>query len=218
MGEQRVRITIDDREAGGSAIHSLKRLGVEVEVRRLPAADFIISGRVGVERKTAADFESSVIDGRLFSQARDLKENFSSPLICVVGKNFERLDQRARRGALISLAVDYNIPVFFLESEESLAAFLHQLAWREQMRPERTEKLNFNKRAFTREEQSLRVIEALPGVGPKLARELLSHFGSVENVFTAGEGELCEVEGIGEEKAREIRKLAEELPSRKAGA
>jgi Fanconi anemia group M protein len=38
-----------------------------------------------------------------------------------------------------------------------------------------------------------------------LARRLLSHFGSVQAVMNATEGELTAVDGIGEKKAAKIR-------------
>ena len=43
-----------------------------------------------------------------------------------------------------------------------------------------------------------------------LARRLLKHFGSVERIMVAKKKELMEVEGIGEKKAEEIRKVVRE--------
>ena len=51
------------------------------------------------------------------------------------------------------------------------------------------------------------MLESLPEVGPKTARALLDEFGTVENVFTAEEEELSQVEGIGEPTARALRKF-----------
>ncbi len=205
MGENKPAITCDDREAMGAAIVRLRELGAVVEVKRLPVADFVISDKVGVERKTAADFESSVIDGRLFQQAAALKANFESPLICVIGNNFERLEKKARRGALMALAIDFQLPVFFLETEESFADFLYQLAWREQLRPDREQKLQFVKKPGELHRQQQLIVESLPGIGPSTAKALLAHFGSVENIVTAEEEELQEVAGVGGERARLIK-------------
>jgi Fanconi anemia group M protein len=205
---KKLRIRVDDREAGGRVSRKLAELGgVELNVSRLPVADFILSDRVAVERKTDADFESSVIDGRLFQQAAELKSNFESPLVCVVGNEFSRLDKRARRGALMALAIDSHIPVFFFESEESLAEFLHQLAWREQFRRPRPEKLQFSKKTLSLAQQMRLVVESLPEIGPATAEALLTHFGSVENAFTAQEEELTEVRGVGRERARLIKQI-----------
>ena len=50
-------------------------------------------------------------------------------------------------------------------------------------------------------------VESLPNVSGILAKRLLEHFGSVQNVVNAGGFELKQVEGIGEVKAREIRQV-----------
>lgn len=197
----------DDREGSGECVQVLRELGAIVLSQRLPVADFVCSERVAIERKTAADFESSVMDGRLFQQAAELKANFASPLLTIVGNNFERLDKKARRGAFLSLAIDYNLPLFFLESERSLGEFIYSIGFREQLRPAKEARLRFGKRAFGESQSKQFVVESLPGVGPGLAKNLLEHFGSVEGVFTAQEEELLEVEGIGKEKAAAIRKL-----------
>lgn len=203
----RVVVLLDDREAGGECASRLQELGAVLLEKRLPVADFVCSERVGIERKTASDFESSVVDGRLFQQARELSSNFASPLLAIVGRDFQRLEKKARRGAFISLAVDSRLPLFFLENEHSLAEFIYAVGFREQLKPLREEKLRFEKRFFDASQTKQFVVEGLPGVGPALAKQLLEHFGSVENVFTADEEELTQVPGIGGEKAKRIRKL-----------
>ena len=201
-------VLADDREQSGECVRQLRGLGAIVHCQRLPVADFVCSERVAVERKTSADFESSVMDGRLFQQAAELKANFASPLLTIVGNDFKRLERKARWGAFLSLSIDCQVPVFFLESERSLAEFLYTVGFREQLRPSKEQRLRFEKRAFDSSQSKQFIVESLPGVGPALAKSLLEHFGSVENVFTAEEEELLEVEGIGEDKARLIRKLA----------
>jgi ERCC4-type nuclease len=49
-----------------------------------------------------------------------------------------------------------------------------------------------------------RIIGNLPGVGPKIARALLEHFGSVKAVSNASKEELMKVEKIGKKKAERI--------------
>jgi ERCC4-type nuclease len=55
--------------------------------------------------------------------------------------------------------------------------------------------------------RQLFILQSLPQVGPKLAKRLLTHFDSIEAVFTASEKELIKVEGIGQEKALKIREI-----------
>lgn len=202
------RIVVDDREARGEAAHALQELGAKLEVKRLEVGDFVLGEQAAAERKTRADFESSILDGRLFGQARDLAENYAKPLLVVTGERFERLNKNALRGALISLSLDYRLPVIFVRDEAALARLLFHAARREQGE-KRELRLQAEKHAFTLAEQQRFLVEALPGVGPELAKRLLERFGRVENVFTAEEQELMEVEGVAEEKARGIRRAVE---------
>ncbi len=204
--EPAVTITLDDRELKSPAARRLYQLGGKLEAKRLPVGDFLPSSRVGVERKTSADFEDSIIDGRLFSQAAELTNNFERPFVGVIGREFSRLQPSAIRGALISLLVDYRLPVVFFDSEEEFAEFLFALAAREQGKG-REARLRFEKKTFTLAEQQQFIVESLPLIGPATAKHLLEHFQTVENVFTADEDELQAVEGVGGERARRIRHL-----------
>ncbi len=203
----RVVVFVDDREADSLAVSRLAELGAEIVVRRLPVGDFVVSKRVGVEKKKSGDFESSVMDGRLFGQAKELVENFERPLMVVVGREFERLETKAIRGALIALMIDYRLPVYGARDEEGFAEFVYQLAFREQLQPAKELRLRFDKKAFPLHFYQQFIVEGLPLVGPVTAKNLLKHFGSVERVFTASEKKLMEVEGVGEVRAREIRKV-----------
>ena len=49
----------------------------------------------------------------------------------------------------------------------------------------------------------------LPGVGEKLAIRMLEKFGSPLRVFNASLSELAKVEGLGEARAKKIRKMLE---------
>jgi len=66
------------------------------------------------------------------------------------------------------------------------------------------------KRILSLPEMQQFIVESLPFVGPKLAKELLKHFGTVESVFTASERDLAQVGGIGPKRAKEIRRVLTE--------
>jgi len=50
---------------------------------------------------------------------------------------------------------------------------------------------------------------SLPGVGEKTAIRMLKKFGSPLQVFTAPYTELSKVEGLGESRAKKIKKMLE---------
>ena len=113
-------IFVDDRELKSEAAKTLFVMGASLKPQRLEVSDFILSPRVAIERKTADDFEASVLDGRLFEQVKNLLENVERPLLCIVGREFFRLSENAMRGVLISLVVDFGLPVLFFDDEKKL--------------------------------------------------------------------------------------------------
>ncbi len=207
--QAKLSVFVDQRERS-SEVFRLLMLDPEVDVvvKQLPVGDYILSDRVVIERKSYKDLVDSIIDGRLFSQAKELSETFSRPIIVVEGRNGGRsIHPNAIRGAIASLSVDYGIPVVFTEGAEDTYNFIKIVAKREQIERNRLPRIRGEKKILTKPEMQLFIVESLPGVGPKLARELLRHFKTVERVFTASERELATVEGVGEKRAKEIREV-----------
>ena len=117
------------------------------------------------------------------------------------------MNPKALRGAIISLAVDYKLPVLFFDDSKEFAEFVYALGEREQLRELREIRVRFGKKGVSLQEQQRFITESLPGVGPKNARALLEHFKTVQDVFEADVDELEDVEGIGKKKAEEIRRV-----------
>ena len=57
------------------------------------------------------------------------------------------------------------------------------------------------------ERQQLSSLCSLPGVGEKFAVRMLEKFGTPLKVFTATTAELAKVEGLGEARAKKIKKV-----------
>ncbi|MFH1107085.1 MAG: ERCC4 domain-containing protein [Candidatus Micrarchaeota archaeon] len=204
---QPLSIVIDDRELRSKAARHLFSLGIRLEAKRLGVADFVVADSVFVERKTAADFESSIVDGRLFAQAREL-QNVPSPVFAVVGSGFSRLNPKAVLGAMISLATDFRIPVFRFESEAELAEFLAATAAQKAKAPKPLQ-LRYEKPTLSLAERQQFIVESLPLIGPASARSLLRRLGSVQAVFSSDEDQLRAAEGVGKVRAKEIRRVIE---------
>ena len=64
---------------------------------------------------------------------------------------------------------------------------------------------------LTLKEKQICIIESLPGIGPTIARSLLKEFKTIKGIVNATEEELQEVEKIGKIKAKELKKIFEEL-------
>ena len=205
-----MKIIIDHRESRGTLPRALFDLGLEIDTQTLEVGDFIISEDVVVELKKVPDFVNSLVDGRLFAQAKELKENFMKPIYLIEGKlddifKIRNVHPNAIRAAMISLVLDYQIPFLFSDSENETANILYSLVKREQKIGGKSVGLRGAKRVWTLEEKQQFLIEGLPLVGPKLAKTLLSEFKSPMNILNASEEVMLGVDKLGPKKYKLIR-------------
>lgn len=207
--DEELKIIIDSRELRSKVATSLYERGIKLIPEALPVGDFIVSDRVCVERKTAEDFISSIIDGRVFRQASLLLSNFDCPLMIVEGDVFEspRIHPNAVRGALASLCIDFRLPILFACDIDETVLFLIALAKREQIEKNRHVSLRGRKKPVHDSALQEHIVSSLPSVGASLAKNLLSHFKSVEHVFNASEEELKDVPLLGEKKSKRIKDI-----------
>ncbi|GAB6148679.1 ERCC4 domain-containing protein [Stetteria hydrogenophila] len=215
---QPVDVVVDSREASSveDVVELLKAKGLRVAVAKLGAGDYYLlsSGAkppVLVERKTVQDFANSIRDGRLWDQAarlaRAAAEDGARPVIVLEGwlGRLERTgwSMAAVLRAIDELALGMGIPVVPSPNRyatvEWLAAKAKALGRTEEKRVVR---LRVDKKPPTLMERILYVAEGL--AGPKLARRLLQHFGTLRAVANASVSQLTRVEGIGEKRAQEI--------------
>jgi len=207
---EKVKIIADHREMPSGVVHELVQLGIEVESKQLDVGDFILSDRVGVERKSAGDFLQSMVDKRLLTQAKALSETFERPVLILEGEDLysrRAIHPNAIRGALAALAVDFGISILPTKDEKETAAILAIIGRREQTELAREVAIRGEAKGLTLPEQQRFIVEGLPGVSAVLAERLLAHFKNPEKVMAASEEELQEVHGIGKVKAKEIRRV-----------
>ena len=202
------RIYVDPRERGMAKL--LEARGMEVTLRNLDVGDYVVSDRVAIERKTASDFVASIIDPErnLFRQIGDLSRSYDRPVLILEGRDLytRQVNPSSIRGALAAVAVDYGVPIIPTEDQDETASVIALLATREQKEGHEP-KLHGHKTARTLKEQQEYLISAIPNVGPRVARNLLRHFGSIERIMSARQEELQEVEMVGPKIAERIREL-----------
>ena len=180
-----------------------------LEFKPLNNGDFILSDRVIVERKTAEDLESSIIDKRLFKQLKDLKK-YERPILIVEGNDYFRLSEKIINGTMVSIMLDFNIPVIFTKDIEETANILIKMAEREQLRDKRTISIRTGKKPMSLKERQRFIVESFPDIGALMAENLLMKFATIENIVKASVEELREVEGIGEITAKKIKAILTE--------
>ena len=203
-----VKIIVDNRERNLGILEGLAGSGIQLSFAQLPVGDYILSDRMCVERKTVGDFESSIINARVFDQIERLSGTFKKPILLLEGDEAEFLaPPNVVLGAIISMYGDYNVQVIRSADATETVTILARLAEREQDGHARTPRLVGSKRAYTNSQWQQLILGSIPGVGPKLADSLIRHFKTIKNVVSAEPDELMEVEKVGEKKAEKIYEI-----------
>jgi len=209
MPEQKKPLIAVDHREPDEICDSLEAMGAEIEIKQLELGDYQLSNRLVVERKTREDFEASIIDGRLFSQIADLSSSIQRVVLVVEGDSpsDSRLSKAALLGAYSSIISDFGCAIFFTRSPSATAEMVYALAAHEQLAKKQPLSVYAKRKSLTQGQKQRAIVEALPHVGPTLARQLLEYFNTVENVITAPESELKEVGKLGQKRAKELRGL-----------
>jgi len=214
-----VDVVVDTREASKNRdiVDALRAKGLKVAVMELEVGDYYLLARepskaVIVERKTVTDLANSIRDGRVWDQARRLREAAArdsvKPLILLEGwigviEKRTRWNLAAFLRVIDELVLDWGIPVLPVHNKratiEWLAAKARSLG---KASEKRVMRLRVEKKPLTLQERILYVAEGI--VGPVTARRLLSRFRTLRNIANASVKELMSVEGIGEKRAQEI--------------
>jgi len=210
--EEKQKIIIDYRERNSLVVSSLVELGFETEFRELKVADYLINN-VAIERKTISDFINSIINKRIIRQLEELKQ-YENKLLIIEGIEEQELysddtDSESRlihpnaiRGFLLSVTIKHKIPVILTKNYEDTARYLAVLA----RKKEKESSLNVTKKSLNKKERLQFILEGFPGIGPKTAKKLLSHFKTIKAISNSSIEEIAKVIG----KKADIFKLLEE--------
>lgn len=211
--DEKIEVIVDNRELRGEMGRELYKLDVKVSPKQLEIADFIVSDDVAVERKSVADFVDSIIDKRLFKQARSLKNNFEKPIFIIEGEesiySMRNVHPNAIRGALSALAISFSIPILHTKNESDTAKLLKTMAKREQEEREKAVSIRGKKKPLKGPKLQKYIVEGFPNIGPKLAEGLLKKFKTIKKIVNAKEEELRKVEKVGKKTAKRIKELVE---------
>jgi len=205
-----VEVKVDDRERRSPVIPELIRLGLRPVFERLEVGDYVIGGIYGVERKSSEDFVNSIIDKRLFEQARLLREAYEKPLIVVEGDLELTVAGRGVRinqvlGALLALA-EMKVPAVQVSSPERTALLIYLLSRKLE---KDSEYLTPVKKRVVRKDfgsvpiVQLNLLATLPGISSTTAKRLLEHFRTPRRFFLASPAELRRA-GLGPRKISRI--------------
>jgi ERCC4-type nuclease len=202
-------IVVDQRERASLVPEALTRLEVfELSFECLKVGDYRVADRLLFERKTLSDFGTSITDGRLFRQARQLAGSATPHVLILEGTSADLtasgMSRESIQGALISVSLVFGIPVLrSIDPEETARLILYATRqfWGQTRRGihRGATVLGGRKRA------QMALLQGLPRVGPVRALALLEEFGSIQALCGASTEELCRARGIGAHTANLIR-------------
>ena len=208
-----MRVTIDYREKASGLVELLRCEEVDIEIAKVAYGDYLINDAITIERKTGRDFLISLIDGRLFSQMSNLKRYCMHPVLLIEGSPFKTdlaFDERAIRGALISIQAIWYVPVLYSRSKEDSRDIMLMIGKQEEA-CSNVIPLRGGYRPRRLKSRQLFILQGLPKIGPRAAKRLLDHFGSVSAVMNATAESLMEVDGIGRVSAEKIREVLDSV-------
>jgi Fanconi anemia group M protein len=203
-------IICDNRETASPVVRTLSLMGVQLNLKQLSVADYVISERVGIERKSAKDFNDSIIDGRLFSELSKLGDNFSRPILILEGDPFQdsNISENALFGAITSIILNLGISIYKTGNSLETAKFLYQLAKKEQSITKSSYKVRFDKAPIETNRLLEYVIAGIPGVNTLRAKNILKELRTLQNIFSADIPDLTKIENVGKKIAQEIYKIS----------
>ena len=131
--KQKPKIIADCHEKNSLVISELVHLGIDVEMKHLPVADFLVND-VAIERKTISDFLSSMLNKRLARQLEEIKQ-YPKHLLIIEGTseqefyndNTEGINGNAIRGFLLSILLEFQVPIILTKDYEDTAKFISVL-------------------------------------------------------------------------------------------
>ncbi|MBU1129649.1 MAG: hypothetical protein KJ949_03400 [Nanoarchaeota archaeon] len=198
---------IDYREKNSLVYSELKSLGFDVQFRELKVADYLINN-VAIERKTISDFKSSMINKRLTNQLNELRQ-YPNQILLIEGLDEQELysddseigiSANAIRGFLLSILLNYKVPVLFTKNYKDTARFMSVLA----KRKPKESSLRVKKKAHNKKEQLQFILEGFPGVGPKTSKKLLENFKTIKEIINLPKQELEKILGKKSEIFKEL--------------
>lgn len=201
----------DNRETASSVVRTLSLFGVQLKLQNLEVADYIISQKVGVERKSTKDFSDSIKDGRFFKELKALSQNFYRPILILEGDDpitMSNLSENAIYGAIFSAMINMGIYIYQTKDSIETARFLYHLAKKEQLDHKKDFKLRFEKAPMKMSSLLEFIVAGIPGINHLRAKSLLSEFKRIKEIFNADIGNLIKTANIGKKLAQEIYKIA----------
>jgi|WetSurMetagenome_2_1015567.scaffolds.fasta_scaffold588601_1 ERCC4-type nuclease len=191
----------------------LGELEADINFITLRQGEFLLGKGLGIKYLTGEKFAAMVRDRSIYREIAELKREFTEPTIIVEGGDpfhDSSISLAALQSALLFITIQNRVPILATQSEMETAQIVFLLAGQsgkslmppdmDMSAAELLDPAGGNGHGDPR----LRIVAALPDVGPSRAKALLAHFGTLAKLFASGVDELKRVSGIGAKRAEKI--------------
>lgn len=203
-------VVVDDREPTSVVDAVAGHPDVDdVEVRRLTAGDVVL-GEVGIERKTLADYASTLLARSgpdLYDQVERLIEAYEHAYVLLEddlpADEHEGVPAAAIRGSVASFTARLGAPVIPCSDRARLVDLAVRLGSKHVDDPS-TRALPSGAVTARREPVAKRMYGCIEGIGPETAARIHEVYPSVAELVDASPEELLAIEGIGPTRAKAV--------------
>ncbi len=183
MGE---KVKLDYRE------ECLFKYWKDATIENLPIGDIIENGYC-IERKSAQDFLSSILDRRIFNQSINMADNYPGKCVIIVEGDLKSLSDTIHfsgiqnitiegvRGAIASLYTKYHVPVLLVSNRHGFVEMTNKLL---EKNKECNEELTIIEPPILKRkvDPKLQILMQVPHVGFKKAQIILGHYALFSNI------------------------------------
>jgi len=195
-------LRVDDREE--KSPHKLFAILIKLEANfikeHLPIGDFVYNDYV-FERKWITDLWGSIIDGRIFEQVENMKENFDHVYVVVSGQlkeciNIPKFNPNVIFGAMASLLTKSGINVLWVENDTQLIKLILKICEKSTEPYVR----HMKRIKMSKEDIYACMLAQIPRMGYKTAKLILDNSKIKIQLENLNEDELLAIKGIGKKK------------------
>lgn len=178
-----------------------------IEIRN-QNVDYIINGCSIEVKWNLDDFYASVIDKRLWRQAKYLIENNGFFILINQSSYYFKKNYRKKmaicEGAIISLLVDWRILILILESEGALYNYLQKIAEKLSKEKKNTLYANFKKIGSSDRDRHLGTLAQIEGISVTKAQILFEEFDSLKEIMQKKTENFAKIKGFGPKLSKRI--------------
>ncbi len=202
-------IIIDTREKQSLIAANLLEKNTNIKFELLEIGDYLIKNTI-IERKTLPDLLQSMINKRLFNQLREIKK-YPNYILLIEGDKETEIPENMKnpfKGLILSIITQDKVPIIFTKDQEETADYLILLAKRFEKQTQEAG-IRQSKSFQSLHERKQFILEGFPGIGPKLANQLMKDYSSLNKIFTLSTEELKLIKGLDDNKIKTFKQILE---------